>query len=151
MTPERFHSEIVKLQREIGLRAEIFVSFDTTYFNKATAENILNASVYPRGMGGKEECAFRSTARNFEDLLEKIETKWAECSARHRAEIIRKMALRIINLTAEHGECTDAALRGDVFSAGDISMYGVEACEEANRIAAKGPFSIIAIKGANAA
>jgi hypothetical protein len=53
------------------------------------------------------------------------------------------MALRIITITADQGACTDSALRmtGD-FTDAEIAAYGAAACEEANRMADAGPFSI---------
>jgi hypothetical protein len=150
MTPKEYKKAVSDLAASIGLRAVIYTSLDSDYgdFKK---DCIFEAAIYPRGIGSAERCALRVAAADLDELFEKLTAGWAECSARYRAETVRKMALRIINLTAENGECTDAALRGDVFSAGDVKMFGAEACEEANRIAAKGPFSIVSIKGANAA
>lgn len=149
MTPSQLKTAILALQKEIGPRAEIYVSLNTASWR--SDEGSLFASVYPRGLSSSEEMAFQVSADEGEDLLKKLRDGWAQHSARHRAELIRKMALRIINITAENGECTDAALRGEVFTEADVRLYGDDACEEANRIAARGPFSIITIRGANAA
>jgi hypothetical protein len=76
--------------------------------------------------------------------------KWEEYRERFAQTVTRKMALAIIRLTDEFGECTDAALR-DEFDAGQVAAYSAEACALANTMAAKGPFTIIAVAGANAA
>lgn len=68
-----------------------------------------------------------------------------EAESRHvgmASEIIRQMAMAIINATADTGSCNNAALRVAGFSDHDISLHGSAACAEANQIASNGPFSI---------
>lgn len=78
-----------------------------------------------------------------------VRAKHAETRDAHDATAIRAMALKIIELTADHGECTDAALRQH-FDAGDVARLGDRAAADANEIAAGGPFAIVALGGSNA-
>lgn len=144
MTPKEFKVAITALAKEIGPRAELWASIGIE------GDHPLTASVYPTGMCGSAGCAFRVEADDFDELIVTLRTKWAEHKDRYHAEMVRKMALEIIRLTAEHGECTDAALRA-VFNPGDVAFFGPDAIADANKIASNGPFSITAVKGANAA
>lgn len=109
-----------------------------------------DATVYaffqPRdSVGGGNFLIYADTWR---DLLTKCEEKWAEFSERHAANLIREMALAIIDITADHGECSDAALRAK-FDAADVMRFGERACEQATEMASNGPFSIVSLSGAN--
>jgi hypothetical protein len=113
---------------------------------------LFHASLFSRGIGGVGGSQdFRVDGDTFAELHNALTTKWAEYEAKHRAETIRRMALAIIRITAELGECTDAALRNcGEFDPGQIKSYGEQACNDANDIAGRGPFSIIVKGGANA-
>lgn len=55
---------------------------------------------------------------------------------------IRKMALAIIELTDEHGKCTNRLLRNRQFTDADIAEFGDAACQRAAEMAGNAPFSI---------
>lgn len=125
-----------------------------SYVNLNITNGYTSASLYTKGLIGDPEDvgAFAVFAHNFTDpaaALQELEEKWlAEREARS-GRIIEQMALSIIRLTAEFGECTDAALRAEYGK--DVAELGAAALERANSMAANGPFSIRITQSANAA
>jgi hypothetical protein len=101
----------------------------------------------PQGNGASQP-SFIIYAEDYGSMLAAFEAKWAEHAELHAANVERAMALAIITLTADVGECTDAALRA-TFSAEDIARYGERACAQATEMAGLGPFSIVTLAGAN--
>lgn len=148
LTPAEFRKAVSDFARTIGKYAEISTHCYSLGWLHSSKEPALEASVYPAGISKNR--AFGVNAETFRDLLAAIEAKWASYRDQHRVELIRRMALKIIEITAVQGVCSDAALRADVFSAEDVAAYGGEACAEADRMAAGGPFMIITVPGANA-
>ncbi|WP_332763999.1 hypothetical protein [Phenylobacterium sp.] len=108
---------------------------------------LVHAFFQPQGSGISAP-GFLIYGTSWRDLLANCEAKWAEFADTHSANLIREMALRIIALTADQGECTDAALRAE-FDAADIARYGESACAQATEMASNGPFSIVTLSGAN--
>lgn len=147
MTPKEYAKGIVAFQSSMGT-ANAHV---TTYINTAAGRDAaIRAAVYSNWPSGDAE--FEVQADTFTELFDAVKAKWIEHAAKYRAEMIRKMALKIITITANIGHCTDAALRGTFeFSEKDVTTYGAEACAEANEIAGKGPFEIVTLGGANGA
>lgn len=86
----------------------------------------------------------------FDECLSAATSKWEAMAQRVHAETVKKLALAIIRITHEIGECTDASLRTE-FSADEIRHYGTESIGLANSMAERGPFSIVELQGANAA
>lgn len=109
--------------------------------------HLVTAFFQPEGYGPSAPF-FTVTADGWRDLLQACEAKWAEYSDQHGVNVTREMALAIITITADLGECTDAALRAK-FDAADIARYGERACEQATSMASNGPFSIVKLTGAN--
>jgi hypothetical protein len=68
----------------------------------------------------------------------------------HHGKTIHNMALKIISLTSQYGQCTDAGLRA-YFDSPMVERWGKEACVQANIMSSKGPFEITMVRGANAA
>lgn len=136
MTPREFQVAARALSKEIGTQAEIFATVSLGA-HKAPP---LYGHIYVNGMG--HGVSFSEDAETFDELLQKLTTKWAEHKDEHEKQFVRKLALRIIEITAALGECTDAALRGRDFSTEDVIRYGERACAEANDIAGKGPFKL---------
>lgn len=146
MTPKEYAEKIAAFQASIATpNAHV-----TTYVNTVTKTAALRASVYANWPRGDAE--FEVEADTFAVLLEAVQAKWIEHGARFHAAAVRKMALKIIAITAEIGHCTDAALRGAYeFSQDDVTKFGAEACAAANDMAGRGPFEIITLGGANGA
>lgn len=82
--------------------------------------------------------------------IEALRAKWVEQKERREAEVRKTTALAIIRITFEHGKCTDAALRCEVSQT--LTPELIEAATSmANEMAEGGPFSVLKIRGANAA
>lgn len=125
-----------------------------SYVSLSITNDCTSASLYTKGLirDPEDVGSFAVFAHNFTDpaaALQELEEKWrAEREARS-GRTIEQMALSIIRLTAEFGECTDAALRAEYGQ--DVTELGAEALERANSMAANGPFSIRTTQSANAA
>lgn len=136
-----------------------FDAFNASVGSKSYTSAGLNMSAYTASKGALQ-CFFRPQgsdhnkplftlyANSWRDLLACCEEAWAEHSDLHAANTIREMALAIIAITADQGECTDAALRAK-FDAADVKRFGEQACAQATEMAANGPFSIVTLTGAN--
>lgn len=143
MAPHEIASKLRAFEKMVGPKAKAYLNVDSRNMKP------IYFSLYSRGM--VENSTLNFEADTFEECFATAETKWAECSDRFRHETVRKMALAIIRITADQGECTDAALRADGFDAADLLAYSKGAVEDANKIASNGPFSIQKLRGANAA
>jgi hypothetical protein len=130
------------LRVQIGPNAEVYVSIVTAKHR----HHGLSAQLYPSGIMGK--VSLFVTGDTLRELVTACQEKWAEHVDLHATNIRREMALAIIAITADLGECTDAALRAK-FDAEDVARHGDAAVEQANAMAANGPFSIVRLSGAN--
>ena len=59
-----------------------------------------------------------------------------------RNDMIRRLALAIIEITDEHTRCTAALLRAKGFSDPDITEFQGAACQRASEMCANAPFSV---------
>ena len=144
MTPVEASEKLRAFLKAIGPNADAGLSVTGKRYSTAA----LSFTLWPDGVC--KETAFSVEADTFDELFALAEAAWAKRQADYRAKIIRSMALEIIRLTADHGECTDAALRA-TFSVEEVARFGKEAVKDANAIASNGPFAIAIMKGANAA
>lgn len=60
-----------------------------------------------------------------------------------RDKLIRRLALAIIDLTDQHGECTERLLRTREFSSAEIREHHEAACTRANEMAGGVPFRVV--------
>lgn len=141
MTPKEIQAEIVKLQTEVGPKAHVG-------FSLQSHGRPIYVSLYPFGITNSDGY-LSAASEDWADALEKIRAEWAEHSAEHCRQTVRNMALAIIRLTSDLGQCTDAALRAE-FDPGVVARWGTDACAMANEMAGKGPFAIVAVANANA-
>lgn len=138
MTPQELHEELKALCVEIGPRAEAHVIISNTYMP--------NGSIQPDGVLGKVRLA--ASAKDWSKIVPALRAVWEEHRDLHASNLIKGMALAIIRLTAENGECTDQALRVE-FAQQDIDRYGEQSAELATEMGGKGPFKIIATGQSN--
>lgn len=146
MTPKEFRKEITAIAREMGERADIFASILATRFRD---EATISAQVYVEGMG--HGMTFAVNGEAFDVIVPAICAKWDEYKAEHERQFVRKMAIKVIEITALVGECTDAALRGANFTDKEIARFGERACADANDIAGRGPFTLRKLAPGNGA
>lgn len=131
------------IAERIGPDSSVYASLEVSRYRD---EGSLCASVYPKGIGNGG-LAFSCYAETWRELVDAVNAKWAEFSDEHTRRLIQDMALEIIRITAEMGQCTDAALRAGKFSPGDVARYSAQAAEKANEMAAGGPFSVVTVGG----
>lgn len=84
------------------------------------------------------------------EAIAAVRAEFIKQKADRERETIKLAALAIIEITYAQGECTDAALRGSM----DRSITDeiiASAVEMANEMAEGGPFSVVEVRGANAA
>jgi len=142
MTPTQAQQKLREFTKSLGSGAFVGIHIETD-------GKPLSARVYLDGIA--RNCSYACRAMTFEALFEELEREHASYKAQHHASKVRRMALKIIELTAIHGECDDARLRGGDFGAAEVAELGDEACAEANRMASNGPFKITRMVGSNAA
>jgi hypothetical protein len=145
-TPAELKATFAALAKEIGPRCELSVNVAPAH-----SEKPLWGYCLPRGYGkfGAPTDAFSVFADTWSDLTAGIRTEWAKRSDNAREQTVKDMALAIIRITADLGQCADAALRAE-FDATDVERYGADAVARANDMAELGPFEIVPTSGANA-
>ena len=146
MGPKEFRTAIRAMQREIGSRAKIFAGINDRDPGDGAG---LDASIYANWPAG--DVTLRVQGDDWAALLDALRSGWEAYQVEYTQRLVRKMALEIIRVTAEQGECTDAALRGFDFTAEQVARFGALACADADAIASNGPFAITAAAKANAA
>lgn len=149
MTPTEIKTALDTMKNEIGPKADITLSINAMDAFEHDSKEPVRLSVYPFGMvQSKGWFAIRSAT--FDGAISSARIKWTEYSDEHRLQTTKNMALAIIRLTTEVGECFDAALRQE-FDAAVIARWGDDACKVADEMAGRGPFRIKRKRGANAA
>lgn len=130
-----------------GIHSECYCSPSISAERYSAPKGVLTLYVAPKGHLGNGG-SFVVYADTWRDLLAAGEAEWATRSDQHSEHTIRTMALEIISITADQGECTDAALRAK-FDAADVIRFGEQACAQATEMGGLGPFSIVKLSGAN--
>lgn len=116
------------------------------------ARGVVQGVCYPDGVGGRgNQPQFYVYADTFREVLKILAEGWAERAATYRADTIKKMAVSIIQITYELGECSDNALRGAGFDASEVKRFSGAACEMANSMAERGPFTVLTLNNSNEA
>lgn len=145
MTPTQIQDALGLLQRRIGGQGSVHV---TIHPRESRPDRIINGVIYPDGVIGKARIAVDGD--DFQDVITKMNEAWNEYRASHQDDLLKRMALAIIRLTEERGECTDQMLRAD-FGADDVIACLDRATELADKMAANGPFKVVRITESNAA
>lgn len=143
MTPTEIRDALKRIAADAGPKAWANVSVG----NDMRAG--VSACLYPDGITSSS-MSVSVHSEGFSEAIEKLELAWAAKRDLQNTQTTRKMALSIIEISTDQGECSDAALRGAGFSQRQIDAMGQTACAEATRLAAGGPFSIVSTVGANA-
>jgi hypothetical protein len=144
MTPVEIKTALADICAEGSKNAYISVSIAVS---GTRDDSEVVASFYPDDLTGGHCISARG--EGFEEAIARLRVKWDTAKDLADKKIIRKMALAIIEVTGDQGECSDAALRGAGFHQPQIDRIGFLACAEATRLAARGPFSIVSTVGAN--
>lgn len=144
MTPAEIQRALHELQTEVGPRADLYI-----HVGHHASVSPLYGALYPVGIVDHD--IIRASGADWAEVIDDLRRQWLARREQTISKLIEAMALEIIRLTSAQGECTDAALRAnDKISQHDIDEYGARACVLANTMAGRGPFSIVATRGANA-
>lgn len=128
------------IKRQISAKADLYISLNLVTYEST---DLLTASVYPEGLCGDRETNFSVHGKTFEELLDNLKEDWARRSESFGAHVITAMALAVIRITDDQGECTDASLVYAGFDKEKITKYSKKAATKANNMAAGGPFKVI--------
>lgn len=78
----------------------------------------------------------------YRDALAKARD-WAQANrTTYRDKLIHRMALAVIDITHEHGQCSEALLRARNFDDADIAVLHGHACARASEMAGGMPFAV---------
>lgn len=140
MTAADLFAQCSAIRSKVGPRA--YVSADVSISEYRGAGDPACVHIWPDGITGRaESCFFRASTWR-EALIEAH--AWADTyQPVHHNALIRRMALAIIEITDEHGSCTDILLRAKQFTAAEIAEYHVDACARAGEMAGNTPFSVV--------
>jgi hypothetical protein len=145
MTPSEIQAVLAEIAAEAGPKAH--ASIDVAVSDIRT--HLVTACFWPEGVTGRGH-SIHTGGSTFAEALKKLREEWDAAKALADNNTLRKMALAVIEISTDIGACTDASLRGRGFSQQQVTRLGKSACEEATRLAAGGPFSILATTGTNA-
>lgn len=148
MTPQEFRQELIAFRKSIGPEAYVSAGITGLDWDPGT-KGTLDCTIYPNGLT-RDRGSFTVYAEDWAKLLAAVKAKWETHQGEHRKQMVRKLALAIIRITADLGRCTDAALRSE-FTKDQIKEFGALAISDANKMAANGPFEIVKTRGANGA
>jgi hypothetical protein len=146
MTPQEIQAAVKALRDEIGPKCEL-----SLYVNGKNALKPIDGHCRPRGYGADSPFISTGCHEGWLDALDDCRQQWLAMKADIEKDVLRRMALAIIRITADTGACTNAALRADDFTEQDIAEFGDAACQQADEMASNGPFTIAVLQGANAA
>lgn len=112
-----------------------------------------SVAIYTRGAcpdrGDVSAFTIRVEGTDWAAMFADAEAKWRVESEKRNGRLVEEMALEIIRLTAEFGQCSDAALRAKYGPL--VATLSDAAVSRANEMAANGPFSVVRLAAANAA
>lgn len=138
MTPQEIRAELRKIEKEVeGKSPHVWVNF-----NSGTGGMALHGKIRFDWLMG-DDGAPPVEADTWPELLSGLRSGYAAYTKKYRADTVRKLALEIIRITAERGTCTEADLRMGPFSAEQVKTLVEEACQDADKIAANGPFNVL--------
>ncbi|KLK91392.1 hypothetical protein AA309_20025 [Microvirga vignae] len=141
MTPQEIKAQCRALADLVGPQAELTVWIDEGRHRPEQSGRTIGMSLYPNGITGRSEGTLYAYADTWEEAFANMRIQWdARAASFHKAKI-RAMALKIIEITQDWEVCSEARLRA-FFDPGEIEQLGPLALEQANRMAANGPFTI---------
>lgn len=130
-------------RKEAGPQCDVYASVNP--------DGTCDFSAYLLGLTRSSEGTIRTSHKSpWAEASAELLQIWEAQRANHRSVKLRKMALDIIQITADQGSCTDRALRMN-FDQSEIDSLGKDAAALATEMAANGPFSIVVTAQANAA
>lgn len=139
MTAEDLASAVSKFKAVCGPRACVHLSIGLYSGQKARA----TLSVRPTGEYSGNAPYFTFEAVTWGDIFTAAYEWAASYGTVRRNAIVRRMALAVIEVTDEHGTCTETLLRGKDFAAAEIVEFHEAACIRAGEMCSGAPFSVV--------
>ena len=133
----------IEVSKSIGPKCQMHLSIELK------DHHLVSGWMYPLGDTGPERPFIYHSCETFDELLDYFLARWRGLETRVHDELVKQMALEIVRLTGENGECTEAALR-QKFDPKDIERFGPSALRQADGLASNAPFSIVPSPGGNA-
>lgn len=136
MSPTEAKTFCIDFSKSIGPRGKVWISISESHEEKPLTFCVYDN--WPRDDG-----KIHGLADTFEDAVEQITKLWQANRDKIEDENVKALALEIISTTDRKGSCSEADLRLLYrFNTDDIARLGEKACEVANRMAGRGPFTI---------
>lgn len=136
MTPKEVQDFCVAFGKSIGPRGKAWIAISDD------GNKPLTFSVYDNWP--RNDNVITGHADTFEEATSQMRNLWDKNQDKLEAERVNSLALEIISTTDRKGSCSEADLRMSWrFNSNDIERLGAKACEAANRMAGRGPFSIM--------
>ena len=139
MTPQEIRDAVDEIAKPFGPSA--YVNIEIKAGGDWTGKGLIAANCYPYGVGRDHHV--HATGSTFKETLDELRAKIAADQSKIDVATTRKLALKIIELTMDLGECSISALRGAGFDEWKITRFGAAACEQAGKMAAGAPFVIV--------
>lgn len=136
MTAERLAEWTRDLRMAVGPQASVHPTISDCRYDKKSPIEI---GIYTDGHMHERHCFKGNT---WSDAFTAAFAWAATYQTIAHDGLIRRMALAIIDLTDQHGECLAVHLRGRHFTADDIAGYSVAACQRASEMSAMAPFEV---------
>jgi hypothetical protein len=147
LSPAEIFAALAALKAEVGPKA--YISVSVTLAEGENSKPEIHGCVYPTGILGGGRMNMKG--ESWRDLIAAMNAKWEAARATYENETRRRMALAIIEITYSIGECSDNALRGHGFDASEVKRFSAAACELANTMAERGPFTVLTLNNSNEA
>lgn len=129
-------AECRALASQMGPKAEVRVGVMARY-----GGNDAMVHIYPDGMA--RSLGETAEGKSWPEAFAAAQVWISTHKQVRRNNIIRKMALAVISITDEFGECPEARLRAADFSRDEISEFHQVACARASEMCASAPFSVL--------
>ena len=133
MTAKAVGAHIRALEAMLGDRADIY---SECRYGSA------RLSIYPAGITYSGNEREHIDAATWPEAFAAARAWIANHATVHRDNRIRAMALAIIALTDQHGECTRAMLTRREFSGAEVDALKDAACQRASEMSANAPFAV---------
>lgn len=140
-------AEMVSVQHLLAEARALQAMLPGNGFSK-TARIVFNGSTHSDGVDVWISCRVFSdnlqvfTAPTVAEAVAEARNFIEKAPEARRGEVARRMAPAIMDAVADFGTCTAAHLMAAGFTADNISLYGIAACERAQFLAGGRPFFI---------
>jgi hypothetical protein len=141
MTAADLFAECNRLRAAFGPKAEVHLMVQDGRYGAGDTSVYL--SVRPTGEYNRDSPYLTYRGRAWADAFSTAHKDASSYFTVLRNATIRKLALAIIEITDEHGHCTEVLLLSKGFPSTDIADFHVDACVRASEMCANAPFRVV--------